>query len=223
MVTTRRALDTQALSSATLVVGVNEESTPSPDIERADRIGDESDHSPPDDASDDSPPEKKFRDHIIGEIWLEIDSSIAENGGSSYGIISAKLNQHKKKFKWINRDLLYNYRKQATREMQLPPHEVSLQPASESQGISELTFDEAERADNGNIDHQDEPEENSTCSVGCFQWKRKILILMRAPQKPFWTRSSTMKSVNAQDKRRFLNERKSYGLKLLLTSTMQRK
>lgn len=51
MVTTRRGLDTQALSSATLVVGVNEENTPSPDIERADRIGDESDHSPPDDAS----------------------------------------------------------------------------------------------------------------------------------------------------------------------------
>jgi len=49
--------------------------------------------------------------------------------------------------------------------MQLPPHEVSLQAASESQAISELTFDEAERADNGNIDHQDEPEENSTSTL----------------------------------------------------------
>mmetsp|Transcript_8800 Transcript_8800/g.12805 ORF Transcript_8800/g.12805 Transcript_8800/m.12805 type:complete len:201 (+) Transcript_8800:65-667(+) len=165
MVTTRRGLDTQALGSATLVAGVNEQNTSGPDIERADRSDDESDHSPPDDASDHSPPEKKFRDHIIGEIWMEIDASIAENGGSSYGIVSSKLSQHKKKFKWINRDLLYNYRKQATREMQLPPHEVSLQPASESQGISELTFDEAERADNGNIDHQDEPEENSTSTL----------------------------------------------------------
>ena len=87
MVTTRRGLDTQqALGSA----GVNEQNTSGPDIERADRSDDESDHSPPDDASDHSPPEKKFRDHIIGEIWLEIDASIAENGGSSYGIISAK-------------------------------------------------------------------------------------------------------------------------------------
>jgi len=165
MVTTRRGLDTQALGSATLVAGVNEQNTSGPDIERADRSDDESDHSPPDDASDHSPPEKKFRDHIIGEIWMEIDASIAENGGSSYGIVSSKLSQHKKKFKWINRDLLYNYWKQATREMQLPPHEVSLQSACAPQAISELTFNEAACAGNGNIDHQDRPEENSTSSV----------------------------------------------------------
>ena len=93
---------------------------------------------------------------------MEIDESIAENGGSSYGIISSKLSQHKKKFKWINRDLLYNYRKQATREMQLPPHEVSAtQSACESQTISEVTLDN-QLADNLNMDHQDEPDENST-------------------------------------------------------------
>jgi hypothetical protein len=110
----------------------------------------------PDDASYYSPPEKKFCDHIIREIWMEIDASTADNGGTSYGIVSAKLNQHKKKFKWINRDLLYNYRRQATRELELPAHEVSLQSACESQAISDVTFNEAECADNGNIDHQDE-------------------------------------------------------------------
>ena len=44
MVTTRRGLDIQqALGWA----GVNEQSTSGPDIERADRSDDESDHSPP--------------------------------------------------------------------------------------------------------------------------------------------------------------------------------
>ena len=129
MVTTRRGLDTAALSSAPLVASVNAENTSRPDIERGDRSDDESDHSPPEGVSNHSPTETKFRDHIIGEIWLEIDASIAENGGSSYGIVTSKLNQHKKKFKWINRDLLYNYRKQATKELQLPPHEITLQSA----------------------------------------------------------------------------------------------
>jgi len=32
-------------------------------------------------AADDSPPEKKFRDHILAEIWLEVDEAIAQNGG----------------------------------------------------------------------------------------------------------------------------------------------
>mmetsp|Transcript_8797 Transcript_8797/g.12801 ORF Transcript_8797/g.12801 Transcript_8797/m.12801 type:complete len:221 (+) Transcript_8797:65-727(+) len=164
MVTTRRGLDTQALGSATLVAGVNEQNTSGPDIERADRSDDESDHSPPDDASDHSPPEKKFRDHIIGEIWMEIDASIAENGGSSYGIVSSKLSQHKKKFKWINRDLLYNYRKQATKELQLLPHEITLQSASATQAVSELSFNaeilpQQEEA----LEETDEaPEENMT-------------------------------------------------------------
>ena len=142
------------------LASVNEQNTSGPSE-------DEPDHSPPDDASDNSPPEKKFRDHIIGEIWIEIDASIAENGGSSYGVVSSKLQQHKKNIKRINRDLLYNYRKQATRELQLPPHEVSLQSTFESQAISDVTVNEAECSNNGNIDHQGEykPEENSASTL----------------------------------------------------------
>ena len=55
--------------------------------------GDE-DHS-----ADDSPPEKKFRDFILGEIWLEIDEEIASNAGSSYGVITKTLKKHQQKFK----------------------------------------------------------------------------------------------------------------------------
>ena len=95
---------------------------------------------------------------------MEIDASIAENGGSSYCIVFATLNQHKQKFKVNNKDLLYNYKKQATRELQLPPHEVSLQSACESQTVSGLTFDHAA---NGNIHQQDEdkPKENLTYTL----------------------------------------------------------
>ena len=130
MVTTRRGLDTAALSSAPLVATATAESTSRPDESEVHDNG-ESDHSPP---------EKKFRDQIMGEIWLEIDESIAENGGSSYGVISSKVLEHKKKFKWLTRDFLYNYRKQATKEMELLPQEISLQSTTDFQAVSELTI-----------------------------------------------------------------------------------
>ena len=41
--------------------------------------------------ANDSPPEKKYRDFILGEIWLEIDEEIANNGGFSYGVLTKTL------------------------------------------------------------------------------------------------------------------------------------
>jgi len=154
MVTTRRGLDTAALSFAPLVATATAESTSRPDEREV----------PDDDDDDESPPEKNFRDLIIGEIWVQIDESITENGGSSYGIVSAKLLQHKKKFKWLNRDLLYNYRKQATKELQLPPHEITLQSASATQAVSELSFNaEIQPQQEEALEETDEaPEENMT-------------------------------------------------------------
>ena len=156
MVVTRRGLDTEAF-----VAEIDEENASSPVIEQeveAEVSGD--------DDSDESPPEKKFRDLIIGEIWMQIDESIIENGGSSYGVVSAKLLQHKKKFKWLNRDLLYNYRKQATKELQLPPHEITLQSASATQEVSELSFnDEIQPQQEEVLEETDKaPEENMTQS-----------------------------------------------------------
>jgi len=154
MVTTRRGLDTAALSFAPLVATATAESTSRP-VER---------EVPDDDDDKESPPEKNFRDLIIGEIWVQIDESITENGGSSYGIVSAKLLQHQKKFKWLNRDLLYNYRKQATKELQLPPHEITLQSASATQAVSELSFNaEIQPQQEEALEETDEaPEENMT-------------------------------------------------------------
>jgi hypothetical protein len=97
--------------------------------------GDE-DHS-----ADDSPPEKKFRDFILGEIWLEIDEEIASNAGSSYGVITKTLKKHQQKFKWLTRDHLNYYRKQATKEFKLPPHQIDV-PSSTSQAVSLVTFNE---------------------------------------------------------------------------------
>ena len=98
---------------------------------------------------------------------MEIDAFIAVNEGSSYGIVSAKVNQHKRKLTWVNRDLLYNYRKQATIEIVLPPHEILLyhQSTCITNPMSQLTtsITDAEFADNGSTtDHQDEPEDNLT-------------------------------------------------------------
>ena len=75
-------------------------------------------------ATDDSPPEKKFRDLILAQIWLELDDAIAQNGGSCYGMFSKILKKHQQKFKWLNRDYLNNYRRQATKEFKLPPHQT---------------------------------------------------------------------------------------------------
>jgi len=165
MVTTRRGLHTAASTPAVRVADVNVESTFSPGVERRTCADNKPVRNGADNgAVQESPPERKFRDYILGEIWMEIDASIAENGGSSYGIISAKINQHKKKFAWVNRDLLYNYRKQATKEMVLPPHEILLQSTCKTNATSQLSASiiDTECADNGSTDHQDEPEENLT-------------------------------------------------------------
>jgi len=154
MVTTRRGLDTAALSFAPLVATATAESTSRP-VER---------EVPDDDDDKESPPEKNFRDLIIGEIWVQIDESITENGGSSYGIVSAKLLQHQKKFKWLNRDLLYNYKKQETKELPLLHHEITLQSASATQAVSELSFNaEIQPQQEEALEETDEaPEENMT-------------------------------------------------------------
>eukprot|EP00590_Aulacoseira_subarctica_P004311 CAMPEP_0172434174 /NCGR_PEP_ID=MMETSP1064-20121228/70489_1 /TAXON_ID=202472 /ORGANISM="Aulacoseira subarctica , Strain CCAP 1002/5" /LENGTH=226 /DNA_ID=CAMNT_0013182373 /DNA_START=157 /DNA_END=835 /DNA_ORIENTATION=- len=68
MVTTRRGLDTAALSFAPLVATATAESTSRPDEREV----------PDDDDDNESPPEKNFRDLIIGEIWVQIDESITE-------------------------------------------------------------------------------------------------------------------------------------------------
>ena len=89
---------------------------------------------------------------------MEFDASIAENGGSSYGIVSAKINQHKKTFAWVNRDLLYNYRKQATKGMVLITHEILLhQSTCKTNQMSQLSTSiiDAKCAYNGSTDHQD--------------------------------------------------------------------
>jgi len=106
------------------------------------------------DSSDDAPPEKKFCDLILAEIWLELDDAIAKNGGSSYGIFRKTFKKHQQKFRWLTRDYLNNYRKQATKELKLPPRQITMQPNS-SQVFSAVTF--SEELENGaRVDAEEE-------------------------------------------------------------------
>jgi hypothetical protein len=85
-----------------------------------------------------SPPSKKLRDAVLGELWEEIDALTSEQG-STYGIVKKVIERHRIKFPWLNRDLLNNYRKNAAREQLLPPLDVvTLNPSTQT---SDLTDD----------------------------------------------------------------------------------
>ena len=83
-----------------------------------------------------SPPDIKLRDPILSEMWLKIDE-LTHKQGSAYGVVKKVISENTTKFPWLTRDLLNNYRKKATKQMQLPPLDVNLQ----KQGtlVSDLT------------------------------------------------------------------------------------
>jgi hypothetical protein len=60
------------------------------------------------------------------EMWLKIDE-LTHKQGSAYGVVKKVINKNTTKFPWLTRDLLNNYRKKATKQMQLPPLDVNLQ------------------------------------------------------------------------------------------------
>lgn len=67
-----------------------------------------------------SPPSKKLRDAVLGELWEEIDALTSEQG-STYGIVKKVIERHRIKFPWLNRDLLNNYRKKCSKGTTTPP------------------------------------------------------------------------------------------------------
>jgi hypothetical protein len=69
-------------------------------------------------------------------MWLKIDE-LTHKQGSAYGVVKKVISENTTKFPWLTRDLLNNYRKKATKQMQLPPLDVNLQ----KQGtlVSDLT------------------------------------------------------------------------------------
>jgi hypothetical protein len=84
-----------------------------------------------------SPLDIKLCDPVLSELWLQIDG-LTDKQGSSYGVVKKVIKQNTTKFPWLTRDLLYNYRKKATKQLQLPPLDVN---CGKPQGtlVSDLT------------------------------------------------------------------------------------
>jgi hypothetical protein len=61
---------------------------------------------------------------VLSELWLLIDE-LTDKQGSSYGVVKKVTNENNTKFPWLTRDLLNNYRKKATNQLQLPPSDVT--------------------------------------------------------------------------------------------------
>jgi hypothetical protein len=84
-----------------------------------------------------SPPNAKLRDPVLAELWLEIDD-LTDKQGSTYGVIKKVLNDNIIKFPWLTRDLLNNYRRKATKQLKIPPLDISCND-KENTLVSDLT------------------------------------------------------------------------------------
>ena len=71
-----------------------------------------------------SPPNIKLHNPVLSELWLQIDE-LTDKQGSSYGVVKKVINQNTTKFPWLTRDLLNNYRKNALKQLQLPPLDIN--------------------------------------------------------------------------------------------------
>jgi hypothetical protein len=85
-----------------------------------------------------SPPCSTMKNMILGQLWLEIDDAISKNGGSTHGIVTKIINEQKKQFPWLTRNMLYYYRAKATEQKKLPPQEISTSVREGTQ-ISDLS------------------------------------------------------------------------------------
>jgi hypothetical protein len=59
-----------------------------------------------------SPPCSTMKNIILGQLWLEIDDAISKNGGSTHGIVTKIINEQKKQFPWLTRNIIIELEQQ---------------------------------------------------------------------------------------------------------------